>query len=150
MASCSSSSSTPAAPTASTKPTTVHYDAVYCPGTFVSATGQPLTPPFTPAAGDRFDSRATLYSGNRTSHSNTVAATFHTACIFTSTRLGTCEGQIAIGNSMLLAQHATVDFGPTTNTIPLTGGTGQYQGIHGQLTYTLVGNTADITVTFSK
>lgn len=64
----------------------------------------------------------------------------------------TCDGQIAIGGSMLLAENAKLTFSNSpTVVVPITGGTGKYRGAHGLVKSTSIGNTnnSDITITFS-
>jgi hypothetical protein len=124
-----------------------------------SANGSPVTNPnAAPAPGDYVDNTGTDYSGNHSSHSSSVAATDHLACTFTTVTAsgGTaiCQGQFAIGNSMLLAQHVPISFTQTSGpmTVNITGGTGQYQGVHGTVSVAEVpnSNNTDFTITFSK
>jgi hypothetical protein len=86
------------------------------------------------------------YVGNHTHHAKTWTASDHIRCVFqtvpstpTGTATAVCDGQIAIGGSMLLADHVTATMSNASTNVPITGGTGAYRGYHGTSTNTNVG-----------
>jgi hypothetical protein len=150
---CSSSGSSQAAtPPATTHATTLRYYYVTTALNFYAPNGQSVS---APAVGDYIDNTTNGFSGDHTHHSNSLSTTAHLACTITSLTggiFGLCDLQGAIGNSMVLGQHFTANFATSTRVLPITGGTGQYEGVHGTATITLIGNTnnADVVTTISK
>ena len=63
------------------------------------------SPPARPAAGDILDASGTLYRGNHRHHGSRVVGTDHTRCVFTGPDSGTCQGEVALGNSLILVQQ---------------------------------------------
>jgi hypothetical protein len=137
--------------------TTLHFFSKQVSSTFKGPDGQPLSPNATPTVGDSFDNIDLDYVGNHKHHAKTWTATDHLVCTFTSitgpmSGTATCDGQIAIGGSMLLAENAKLSFSNSpTVVVPLTGGTGKFRGAHGRVKSTSIGNTnnSDITITIS-
>lgn len=119
--------------------------------------GQPLGPNATPTVGDSFVNTDLYYVGNHKHHAKTWSATAHLVCTLTAITgpmggTATCDGQIAIGGSMLLAENAKLTFSNSpTVVVPITGGTGKFRGAHGHVKSTSIGNTnnSDTTITFS-
>jgi hypothetical protein len=137
--------------------TTVHFFDKQVSSTFRGPNGQPLGPNATPTVGDSFENTDLYYVGNHKHHAKKWTATGHLVCTITSiagpmSGTATCDGQIAIGGSMLLAENAKLTFSNSpTVVVPITGGTGKYRGAHGHVKSTSIGNTnnSDITITFS-
>ena len=98
-------------PTASARTVTLHYFSKQTSSTFVTPQGKPLGPSSAPAVGDINDNTDLDYVGNHKHHAKQSTASDHLRCTITgSTGSGataTCDAQIAIGGSMLLANHAT-------------------------------------------
>lgn len=152
------SSSTASGPTVGSSPVVLHFFSKSTESGFYSADGTPITNPNqAPAVGDYSVSADNDYSGNHSSHSSTISGSDAATCTFTSINgqggSAICDGVISLGNSMLLAQHVTVNFtSSNTTTFRITGGTGQYQGAHGTVVSTSLNNSdnSDFTVTVSK
>jgi hypothetical protein len=137
--------------------TTLHFFDKQVSSIFKGPGGQPLGPGATPTVGDSFDNTDLDYVGTHKHHAKTWTASSHLVCTFTSitgpmSGTATCDGQIAIGGSMLLAENAKVSFSNSpTVVVSITGGTGKFRGAHGHVKSTSIGNTnnSDITITFS-
>jgi hypothetical protein len=137
--------------------TTLHFFSKQVSSTLKGPDGQPLSPNATPTVGDSFDSTDLLYVGTHKHHAKTWIASDHLVCTFTALTgpmngAATCDGQIAIGGSMLLAENAKLIFSTSpTVVVPITGGTGKFRGARGQVKSTNIGNTnnSDITITFT-
>jgi hypothetical protein len=56
---------------------------------------------------------------------------------------GTCDGQFAIGGSMLFVEHATLDLQADKLSFPISGGSGRYKGAKGSGVSTNVGTSDD-------
>lgn len=122
--------------------------------------GKAITDPNAPpAVGDWFATSDENYVGNHSSHGKAVVGTDHLVCAFTaieaSGQSGTavCDGAITFGNSMVVVEHRSVGFSGNQNpTVPITNGTGRYQGAHGTVHSTSIGSTdnSDVTLTLSK
>jgi hypothetical protein len=123
--------------------------------TFLGADGNPTQPPSAttpPVVGERFVVTDNDYLGNHKKHAKAFTATDHLACTITSaTGMATCDGQIAIGGSMLLAQNVTLNLAGASSVVPINGGTGKYLHARGTATSVTVGNTAnsDFTLKFT-
>ena len=115
-----------------------------------TANGTPLTADQNPAAGDVVEDSDLDYVGSHTHHAKTWTASDHLVCSLTdSTGTATCFGEFAIGGSLLFADGVTVNFGGTSDSVSITGGTGAYRGVTGTVTSKEVGNTdnSDVTIT---
>jgi hypothetical protein len=136
------------APTASARSVRLHYFSKQTSSTFVNQQGQPVTG--APAAGDINDITDIDYVGNHKHHAKTAAASDHLRCTITtftqSAVKAICDGQIAIGGSMLLANHASVTVSDASIAFAITGGTGIYRHAHGTIHTTQVGNDSDFTI----
>jgi hypothetical protein len=92
------------------------------------------------------------YVGNHKHHAKQATASDHLRCTITgaagNSATAVCDAQIAIGGSMLLANHAKLTFGESNAPIvvPINGGTGIYRHAHGTVISTSVGNDSDLTV----
>jgi len=103
-------------------------------------------------AGDHVDGTDLLYVGNHTHHASSYSASDHIACVLTSSTAATCNAQIAIGGSLLLANDVTVNLTPTgLGAVQLNAGTGRYKTATGMVTTTPVGNSnnSDFTITLT-
>jgi hypothetical protein len=121
---------------------------------FLDPSGNPISNPNAPpAVGDQFIFTNRDYVGTRRHHAKHWTATDHLQCTITKVAAngasGLCNGQIAIGGSMLLAENVTVDLSnQSTTVVPINGGTGRF--VHARGTARSVsppkGNTAELTV----
>jgi hypothetical protein len=110
--------------------------------------GKPVSPTAIPGVGDVFDVTDLDYVGNHKHHAKQWTATDHLRCVFqttpsapTGTATAVCDGQIAIGGSMLLADHVTATLKENSSAVPLNVGTGIYRGYHGTATSVSIGNS---------
>jgi hypothetical protein len=133
---------------ASAKTIALHYFSKQVSAKFTDAAGHPVNPNKPPVAGDVFDFNDVDYVGNHKHHAKHWTASDHLRCVFTSSTAATCDGQVAIGGSMLLANGIHPNFGANPSRFTLNGGTGVFQGGHGTLTSVNIGktNNADITI----
>ena len=90
--------------------------------------------------------------GNDKHHAKRSTASDHLRCTITGSTgdsaTATCDAQIAIGGSMLLANHAKLTFSESSApvVVSINGGTGLYRHAHGTVTSTSVGNNSDLTI----
>ena len=70
-----------------------------------TADGTPKQGP--PAAGDILDVAGVLYRGDHRRHSRRAVGTDHTRCVFTGPDSDTCQGEVALGGSLILVRSAT-------------------------------------------
>lgn len=142
------------APAATARTVTLHYFSRQTSSVLVNAQGQPVTPApnSPPAVGDIFDNTGVDYVGSHKHHAKQATASDHLRCTITSvTATGgeaTCDGQIAIGGSMLLANGAplTLSEGSAPAVLSINAGTGIYRHAHGKIVATQRGNNSDLTV----
>jgi hypothetical protein len=116
---------------------------------FLDPSGNPITNPNAPpAVGDQFIFSDRDYVGNKKHHAKHWTATDHLQCTVTSVSstgaAGLCNGQIAIGGSMLLAENVKLDLSDSgTTTVPITGGTGKFIHMKGTARSVGIGKTND-------
>ena len=140
-------------PAASAKTATLHYFSKQTSSTIVTAQSQPLAPNTQPSLGDITDETGIDYVGNHKHHAKRAAASDHLRCTinsFTSDGgAARCDGQIAIGGSMLLANAAPFTFADANapTMVPISAGTGIYRHAHGRIVATTVGNNTDFVIT---
>jgi hypothetical protein len=140
-------------PSASAKTVTLHYFSKQTSSTFVNPQGQPIGPTTPPAVGDINDNTGIDYAGNHKHHAKKATASDHLRCTITSFTAtagkATCDGQIAIGGSMLLANDVPFTLSNTgaPDVVSINGGTGIYHHAHGKIIATNVGNNTDFTIT---
>jgi hypothetical protein len=98
-----------------------------------------------PAAGDILDASGVLYRGTHASHGDKVVGTDHTRCVFTGPDSGTCQGEVALGNSLILVRSALSD-----DAFTVWYGTGAFRGITGGGTTKSIGdsNNSDVVVRY--
>lgn len=125
---------------ASAKTITLHYFVKQISLKVVNAAGHPVNHK-RHAAGDVGDETGVAYVGNRNHHAKRWTASFHLRCVLGSSGRSTCDGQIAIGGSMLLAEQIHPNSPGKLGRLPISGGTGIFQRAHGTMTLVNVGNT---------
>jgi len=139
--------------------TTLHFYSVSQQQAAYDPSGHVITNQNAPAAvGDRFESTHVDFSGTHKHHSASINASDHLLCelltITASGGTGVCDGQIAVGGAMLLAEHVAVTFASngSLSPIPINGGTGPYRGAQGTVRSVGIGKTAnaDLTITLTK
>jgi hypothetical protein len=133
---------------ASAKTITLHYFFPRGSVTLTDAAGHPQNPHKQPVAGDVGDEIGLAYPGNHRHHAKRWTATYHLRCVFTSSKRATCDGQIAIGGSMLLANGGHLNLGGSLGGLTINGGTGDFRRAQGTLTSVSPGNNknSDITI----
>jgi hypothetical protein len=92
------------------------------------------------APGDKIVATDVNYAGNHKHHAKRYSSTDHLVCTFTGATTAVCDGQFAIGGSMLLVENVTIDFSNPKLSFPITGGTGKFRGRTGALVSTSLGN----------
>jgi hypothetical protein len=139
-------------PAASAKTATMHLFSRETSATFVTPQGRPLPPNTPPTAGDVNDITGVDYAGNHKHHANTPRGSDHLRCTLTGLTTdgatAMCDGQIAIGGSMLLVNNDKLTL-PDSNgplAFRINGGTGTYRHAHGKITATTVGNNTDFVI----
>jgi hypothetical protein len=106
------------------------------------ASGNPVSG--APKVGDVVSVSDRDFVGNHKRHAKRYTVTDHLVCTMTAAPLtGICNGEFAIGGSMLLVEHATLDLVSSKLTFPITGGTGRYKGAKGTGVSTDVGSGDD-------
>ncbi|HEY2604060.1 MAG TPA: hypothetical protein VGI67_21055 [Thermoleophilaceae bacterium] len=116
---------------------------------FLDPSGKPITDPNAqPVAGDQFISTDLDYVGNHKHHAKHWTVTDHLACTITSTTptgaLALCNGQFAIGGSLLIAENENVTFNfasASTTVVPVNAGTGKFRHAKGTVRSTDIGNS---------
>ena len=96
-----------------------------------------------PATGSTIEFTDLNYAGTERHHQRNWTSTDHFLCTFGSNG-PTCEGQIAIGASMLIVKGKG---GQGTFSIPIIGGTGAFRGDNGTLHIRDIGETANANIT---
>lgn len=110
-------------------------------GQFLGPDGQPLADPSAIGPGASFDATDLDYAGNAKKHASTYSASDHIACTFMTATSATCNAQIAIGASLLLANQVSLTLDFTSNApivVPINGGTGAYARARGTATSTSI------------
>ncbi|HWH09490.1 MAG TPA: hypothetical protein VG165_00030 [Solirubrobacteraceae bacterium] len=136
------------------KTTTLHFFQKQTSQVVIGPGGKAIAPPSAtnpPVVGEEFISTDDDYVGNHTHHAKTATASDHLVCTLTTvTGQATCDGEIAIGGSMLLAENVPLDL-TKLPIVPLNGGTGIYKHAHGTASTVTVGttNNSDFTVKFT-
>jgi hypothetical protein len=137
-------------PAASAKTVTLHLFSRQTSSTFVDAHGHAVPPNTAPAVGDTFDNTGVDYAGNHKHHAAKPDGSDHLRCTITgmtdSGPTALCNGQIAIGGSMLLANDDTLTLSDGPLPTPINEGTGIYRHAHGLLTPKNFGNNTDFTI----
>jgi hypothetical protein len=134
--------------------TTLHFFQKSTLQKFVDANGNPITDSNAPpAVGDQFISNDEDFVGNHKHHAKHWTVTDHLVCTITSvTATGgeaSCNGEIAIGGSMLIAQDVPLALNNSPKSVvKITGGTGKFSHAKGTVTSTSIGksNNSDLVV----
>jgi hypothetical protein len=132
--------------------TTLHLFAKSQASAMFNANGKPLSATATPKKGDYLIGIDVDYLGNYMTHGATPIGSDNAVCTFTSPTKGICDQEIAIGGSLLLTDHVSVNFAVANPVAKITGGTGKFKGARGEVIITPgVGNTnnSDFTVKYS-
>ncbi len=108
------------------------------------AAGNPVDRP--PQPGDKLGVTDRDFLGNHKHHAKRYTATDHLSCVVVDSNTGLCDGQFAIGGSMLLVEHMTLNVAASTSSFRITGGTGRYKGAKGTAVSTNVGDDSDIVI----
>jgi len=152
LATCGTTMALSAMP-ASARTITLHFFSKQVYSSFTGPTGQPLGPTAAPALGDRFSFADDDYVGNHRHHARTPFASDHSDCTIVSAGTALCDGQLALGGSMLFANNFAVSTSSSSgpSKVPINGGTNQYRHAHGTvLTKSLPhSNNTDTTVIFT-
>ncbi len=138
------------APGAGAKVTVLHFFQRQMTNAFYNAAGKPidLNPPQTvPEKGDRLDTTDLDYAGTGADHAARWTASDHLACVFTATAVATCDAEIAVGGSLLLATDVHVQFSAGPIVVALNGGTGSFAGAHGRVIATSIGSSDNSNLT---
>ncbi len=101
-----------------------------------SASGKTLHAGTTPAEGDSLRVVDKAYAGSHTRHGRKVMATDSLTCTYTSATAGKCSYEITVNGSKVTANQVLASFASGITTMPVNGGTGEYQGAKGLITRT--------------
>ena len=111
-----------------------------------TADGQPKQG--APAAGDILDVAGVEYRGDHRHHARRPSGTAHTRCVFTGPDSGTCQGEVALGGSLILVRSPLGG-----NPFEIWYGTGRFKGITGTGTTTTVSeesNDSDVVLRYRR
>jgi hypothetical protein len=133
---------------------TLHFFQKAVSSKLTDPSGKPAS---APAVGDAFAAIDLDYLGNHKHHAKHFLASDHIRCVFLTVSLtgpskALCDAQLAIGGSMILADHVVATLSPALDVVPINGGTGVYRGIRGKATARAIGNTGnnDLTVVIRR
>lgn len=154
MAACTTIVATAVAAAATTPVTTTvtkHYFSVQVYSRISDSSGARLPTHFMPVAGDRISYADNDYVGTQKHHAKRATASDHTLCTITGSNSVLCDGALAIGGALILADDYLIDFPSTkkVTTIKITGGTGRYRGARGTVTATIAGKGLNVTIKVS-
>jgi hypothetical protein len=135
---------------AAAKTVTLHFFSKGVYSRLSDASGKPLSASSAPAAGDRASFASDDYVGNHNHHARLATASDHEDCTLISATSGLCDGTIAVGGAMIIADDFVLDFTAKVTTAKITGGTGRYRRAHGTVIATDVGNNTDFTIKVSS
>lgn len=146
---------TAASAPAGTSTLTLHYFSKSVFSHITDPAGHRLGPNVMPVPGDAFTAIDLNYAGNHKHHAKHWTATDHLRCVIVAPPGITgrvpvlCDGQIAIGGSMLLADHvagSVSQFGASR--VPVNRGTGKFSGYRGTTISTPIkgSNNSDLTI----
>ena len=134
-----------AIPATASKKVTLKYFSKVESATVTDANGAPLTGE--PTVGSHLEVTDRNYLGNHKKHERKYSSTDHLVCTFTGPNTALCDGQFAIGGSMLLVQHQNITFKDAGLTVAITGGTGKFKGMKGTVVSTNIGDNSDDVIT---
>jgi hypothetical protein len=115
------------------------------------ANGKPLSVTDTPKKGDYLIGIDIDYVGNHAKHAATPIGSDDAVCTFRTATKAVCDEVVAIGGSLLISDHVTVNFSAASPVSKITGGTGKFKGARGTITVTPLIPTlnSDFTVRYS-
>jgi hypothetical protein len=93
------------------------------------------------------------YVGNHSEHAKKVSVSDHLYCsVISAPANATCAFEFAVGGSLIYGDFLHGNLAGSSESFPVTGGTGKYAGYTGVSTGAPVGksNNADITITLHK
>jgi hypothetical protein len=128
---------------------TLHFFSKGVYSRFSDASGKPLGPKAPPAAGERISFADNYYVGNHKHHAKQATASDHINCTLTTSSSALCDGTIAIGGSMIVADDFVLNFNSKITRVKITGGTGPYRHAHGTVIAKNVGPNTDVTIKVS-
>jgi len=127
-------------PVVGSSPHTFHYFSKSVLNELFHADGSRVTDQNeAPKAGDYFVSANTDYAGDHLKHSSTPAGSDHITCVIQSVGeeggAAICDGEAAFGGSLIVVDHQPLSLsqGAADNILAITGGTGRYKGVKGQV-----------------
>ena len=100
-----------------------------------------------PEKGDGLDTTDLDTRTGRGTDATHWTASDHLSCVFTATAVATCDAEIAVGGSLLLATGVHVQFSSGPIVVSLNGGTGSFKGVHGSVTAVSIGNSSNSNLT---
>jgi hypothetical protein len=136
----------------------LHYYSVSKGEIFSNGAGMQFSPSKSdpPRSGDQIEGTDLDYVGNHSSHAKNWTASDHELCIFNSANIPVCHAQVAIGNSMILAEATLTNLSASTTTTKyvITGGTGEFQGATGLIVAMNINESrtsnSDVTITWHR
>lgn len=137
---------------AAAKKTTMHFFSRQVYSRLSDANGRRLPAGSLPATGDRVSYANDDYSGNHLHHASRAAASDRTNCTVVTPSSVLCDGTIAIGGAMILADDYVLTFPSSrpTTTVQITGGTGIYAGARGKIIARNAGRGLDVTIEVTR
>jgi hypothetical protein len=134
---------------------TLHFFSKNVSDSWTTASGQPIpggpSQSNPPAPGDQLEQTDLDYVGTHTHHARNWTATDHLSCVVNSQSQPVCQGEVAIGGSMVLATATPT--GSAQSTFEVVGGTGAFQGVSGTVAsdnYSPNSEDSDITITLRQ
>jgi hypothetical protein len=93
------------------------------------------------------------YVGNHTRHAEKVSVSDHLYCsVISAPANATCAFEFAVGGSLIYGDNLHGNLASSSETFPVTGGTGKYAGYTGTAVGSPIGksNNSDIVITLHK
>ena len=116
--------------------------------TLQSASGKTLKASAHAGKGDVLKVTSEDYVGSHTKHAKKATATGTLSCTYKSATAAICTNKIDINGSSILSSKVPVTMGGPVMSIAVTDGSGTYEGAHGLVTATQVGQShnADLVI----
>jgi hypothetical protein len=105
--------------------------------------GQPFTPTGPPPVGTVFTGTDLVYVGNHKHHAKRYVGSDHIRCTVAHGTIAMCDGQVAIGGSMLLVENQPLDVAQDGSSFTISGGTGKYAHAKGTIVSKSFGTSDD-------
>jgi hypothetical protein len=137
----------------------LHYFSKFESQVFLTAAGKPFTPSEKNQVvpGDSIEGTDLDYVGNHLQHAPDWTASDHEVCVLDKGGNPVCQGQIAIGGSMILVQAnlGHVSASTSQDTLQVTGGTGTFRGAVGAVVTVQIDpssrtSDSDVTITLQR